>query len=82
MIFLVTFVVKLLFSFSKGSAISAAIADHIFFAKLFSGAGELFLEPENIKCSLVRYRSHGSYTENVTEIEFEAHSRVKEEIIT
>ena len=29
MIFLVTFVVKLLFSFSKGSAISAAIADHI-----------------------------------------------------
>ena len=29
MIFLVTFVVKLLFSFSKVSAISAAIADHI-----------------------------------------------------
>ena len=61
---------------------SAAMADDIFFAKVVSSTGEFVLRPENIKCSLVRYRSHGCQTKNVTEIDFEAHSRVNEEIIT
>ena len=57
---LVPFAGKVSFTVCKGSVMLAAMADHILFAKVFSGAGGLVLGPGNTKFSLVICRSHGS----------------------